>query len=250
MQRLPHTLNVCPAQDIDVRQIFLKTNRMLCTPQMIAHGDLDSISTEDLKILRTVEPWIRAFMAKEVRKVHGKVEPVCPFVPPALDRQLLFLSVAKPVESDSTEAVYREMKLYQEIFQSFGLRKSPMSVLKSLVVIFPETSGHVILAAVDPKQTPLKTELLQNDIMIGEFFPTCPLHASWDPSFFPLQSPVPFYALRSFIETDWRFIHSEREWRRIYKSRFGEPPEGDQHKIPRRLVRLLNRVGKRRFRSD
>src|SRR5262249_35962536 len=152
-----------------------------------------------------------AFITKKVKKQRGKVEPVCPFVPPALDQQLLFLSVAKPARHDSIEAIFRELKLYQEIFQSLGPKKLPMSLLRSVVVIFPETPGHLILATVDPKQTRLKTELLENDIMIGEFFPTCPLPASWDSTFFPLQSPIPFYALRSFIETDWRFVQGVRE---------------------------------------
>ena len=222
---------------------------MLCTPQMIAEADLHPIPPEDLKTLRTTAEWVRTFMTKKVRKLKGKIEPVCPFVPPALDQQLLLFSVAKVEQPDSIESVYREIRLYQEIFQSFGPQKPPMSLLKSIVVILPETPGNVILDTVNPERTQLKAELLEHDIMIGEFFPTCPLHASWDPTFFPLQSPIPFYALRSFVETDWRFVQGVREWRNIYKRRFGEPPQGDQHKMSQRLVRLLTKVAKRRSRS-
>ena len=246
--RRSQTFNPKHPHNIDVLQIFEKTNRILCTPQMIADAERYPIPPEDLKTLITAEEWVRAFMTKKVRKLKGKVEPVCPFVPPALDQQLLFFSVAKPAQSDSIEAIYRETKLYHEIFQSFGPQKPPMSLLKALVVIFPETPGDVILATVNPERTRLKTELLENDIMIGEFFPACPLQASWDPTFFPLQSPIPFYALRSFVETDWRFVQGVREWRNIYKRRFGEPPQGDQHKMPRRLVRFLTKAAKGRFR--
>ncbi len=242
----PH-LNVFEAQK--------QTGRLLCTPQMIEHPDDYAIPSKDLEALQQAHQWVEASIFKVVEKFKtekfkaekfktnkSQKEAVCPFARPAMDAHLLFYSVGQPENPESSEAIADELRLHRTLFQKINPQDPSLNLLRSIILVLPETPHELILKSVDLKHSAVKTELLEAGIMIGEFFKDCPFPATWDDTIFPLQSPIPFYALRPFIESDWRFIHGEKRWREIYKNRFGEPPQGDEHKLPARARKILDKI--------
>ncbi len=232
---------------LDVFEVYERTRRFLCTPQMIGASEAmgSPLAEAEIAVLRQTHQWVEKHIFKVVEKKKGLKEAVCPFARPAMDARLLFYSVGKPSDPCSKEAIAEEIRYHMAIYKEIKPKDASENLLRSIILVFPDTPHELILDAVALKNSDIKTSLMENDIMIGEFFKDSPFPATWDETIFPLQSPVPFYAMRPFIESDWRFIHGEKRWRDIYKRRFGEPPQGDQYKLPARLKTLLEKVGEK-----
>ncbi|MGE0200625.1 MAG: DUF6875 domain-containing protein [Candidatus Melainabacteria bacterium] len=244
---------------LDVTAAREATGRQFWTPAMLnAVSSLPApgrfCPAGDLSPLLAANHWIQTFTTRVVDKpaqgkdrqyVAVKWEAICPFVAPATAENLLFLSVAQPDDPADSQAIYREMQRYRSFFQTLAPTAPPQHVLRAVVVLFPQTPGDVLMAATNHHNTPLKSELIADGTMLGEFYPDNPFTATWQADFPVLQSPVPFYVLRTLIETDWRFIHREPAWRELYKARFGEPPDGDQYTFSGRCRSLAGRVIRR-----
>jgi len=100
--------------------------------------------------------------------------------------------------------------------------------LRCLVLILPGVRGARLLEATDPSRA-IKNELLRRGILVGEFFPSCPFATTFNRRLFALRSPAPMYVLRTFIESDWRFICQVPKWRETYRDTFGDPPAHLRH---------------------
>ncbi len=226
---------------IDLAAVARETGRRLVTPEMLADPSSD-LPAADLVAVRETYAWIREVILRRVRKSEARTEAVCPFVEPSIDAGLFYLSVGRPRDAADPRAIADEVRLYGDIFRRIQPTEGSLAQLRCIVLVLPTAPGEIILPAVDPKESPVETELLELGIMVGEFFRECPFPATWDPRFFPLQSPIPFYAFRPFIKTDWRLIHRVKPWREIYKRRFGEPAKGDEHKFPANIGWLAGRA--------
>jgi hypothetical protein len=69
----------------------------------------------------------------------------------------------------------------------------------------------------------LKTDLLAQGIMVGQFYPSCTVGSTYNPDFKPLQSPYPMFVLRWLIESDWRFLKGNPRWEKVYRDQLGTP---------------------------
>lgn len=228
----------------DLAAIERETGRRLLAPASLEDPPAD-LSATDLAVLRQANSWIRDVIFRRVEKSAARTEAVCPFAEPSVDAGLFFLSIAKPRSSSDPLALADEVRLYGEIFRRLEPAEGPLAMLRCIVLALPEAPHELILPAVDPRHNAVETELLAQGIMVGEFFRDCPFPATWDPGFFPLQSPIPLYVFRPFIKTDWRLIHRVKPWREIYKRRFGEPAKGDQHQFPAVIGWYADRLASR-----
>jgi len=229
-----------PPAPNDLAAIERETGRRLLAPDELA--DARGLTPTELTALRAADAWIRDVIFRSVRKSEARTEAVCPFAEPSVDAGLFYLSVGKPRSANDPAAIADEVRLYGEIFTRLAPTDGSLAMLRCIVLVMPETPHQLILPAVDPTNNPVETELLERGVMVGEFYRDCPFPATWDPRFFPLQSPVPLYVFRPFIKTDWRLIHRVKGWREIYKRRFGEPAKGDQHRFPAVLGWLAERL--------
>lgn len=171
--------------------------------------------------------WMASFITKKVNKL-GRREAICPFVEPSFQKKAMFYSIAQLDEPDGIDSIDAELRHQAEIFHALEPKKMPDAMVKALVAIYPDTRGPQLLEATDPERD-VKGDLLEDGILVGEFFSTCPFATSFNPKLFALRSPHPMYVLRTFIETDWRFISNVERWRDIYHDRFGDPPEFLEH---------------------
>jgi heptaprenyl diphosphate synthase len=232
------------ARALDLAAVERETGRRLITPAELECPPPD-LSPRDLAALREAYAWVREVIFRRVQKSATRNEAVCPFAEPSVDAGLFFLSVGRPRSSTEPSALADEVRLYGEIFQRLEPREGSLAMLRCIVLVLPDAPHELILPAVDPNNSPVETELLERDVMVGEFYRDCPFPATWDPHFFPLQSPLPLYVFRPFIKTDWRLIHRVKAWREIYKRRFGEPAKGDQHRFPAVIGWYAERVAAR-----
>ncbi len=166
--------------------------------------------------------WIATFITQLVDKTPCKVEAICPFVQGSLDKGEMLFSIAQPSDPNNLDDIYDELIRYARIFCDIEPKKYPKCLHKCVVPIFPDTPGELITQAIVHHSA--REELLKMGIMVGDASPTRDFKATWDPSFNPMQSPYPLYALRTFIPTDWRFINNSATLRAIYIKRFGPPP--------------------------
>ena len=240
----PEARRAPPLRPIDLDAVERMTGRKLLRPAALA-GPPSDLSAPDLAALRVAYDWIRAAIFRRVQKTETRNEAVCPFAEPSADAGLLFLSVGRPSSPSAPRALADEVRLYGEIFQQLEPRDGSLAMLRCIVLVLPDTPHELILPAVDPAKNSVETELLERGIMVGEFYRDCPFPATWDPSFLPLQAPIPLYVFRPFIKTDWRLIYRVKAWREIYKRRFGEPPTGDQHQFPAVIGWVARRLAAR-----
>lgn len=169
--------------------------------------------------------WTATFPLQRVRK-HRRIEAICPFVAPAIGADALLFSASELDDAEPT--LERLDDLLRQSANLFETIDAADPRLRCLVMVLPGVRGARLLEATDPSRS-IKNELLRRGILVGEFFPSCPFATTFNPRLFALRSPSPMYVLRTFIETDWRFICQIPEWQATYRERFGEPPAKLRH---------------------
>ncbi len=201
-----------------VSDAFQQYERLLYLPEEIEGGvGIASLSETDQQALKQVVYWLRHFIMAP-NPALGRSGPVCPFVKPAMDEQLIYLTVTHLEDPFSIEAINEEIWHYQKIFSIMEPLSGPNKTLRVIMALFPDTPEHIFD---DPRYLKiLKTEMMKQDVTIGHFFPSGKIQQVLKSKFFPVQPPVPFMVMRTMIESDWVFISEEREWREVYKGKF------------------------------
>lgn len=206
--------------------IYNRTGRKLVTPAELDNPDSGVVSLltpEELAAISKAVDWLKTAIMMPVNKA-GKTEAVCPFAKPAVDQRLIYMSVG-PLKNpaDPTEIV-NEIRICADIYDQLPGKRAKDALLRSLMVILPNTPDGLLNECAPPKRRSIKTDLMQRGIMVGEFFPSEYMKATWDQNFRIPPSPVPFYIIRTFIENDWRFINHVPAWRVAFKKYFPKPP--------------------------
>ena len=186
----------------------------------------EGLSLDDAGLIRRCAAWTTTYPLQRVKK-HRRIEAICPMVAPSLAAEAMKFTVALGEEREpSLDRLDQILREAADRFET-GVPCED-SRLRCLVLILPGVRGGRLLEATDPARG-IKNELLRRGILVGEFFPTCPFATTFNPRLFALRSPAPMYVLRSFIETDWRFICQIPAWQATYRERFGEPPAKLRH---------------------
>jgi hypothetical protein len=210
------------------------------------------VSREDAEVIRRCAAWTTTYPLQRVRK-RRRVEAICPMVAPSLSAGAMVFSVVSGEDHESSlERLDDLLREAAGVFESRIPCDDPR--LRCLVVILPGVRGGRLLEATDPARG-IKNELLRRGILVGEFFPTCPFATTFNPRLFALRSPAPMYVLRTFLESDWRFICQIPAWQKTYRERFGEPPARLRHlggrwwRLQQKVIWRLHALN-RRFRPD
>lgn len=191
----------------------------MTSPRQLIHPN--EISDHSADSLVQVKAWITRF----IMRPHPALErtgAVCPYVQPSIEEHSLFVSIATPTSNNHFDDIYNEVMQYAELFHQIPKQKSDLGDLRALVVLFPEAHSKMLD---DPKSSfRLKTDLLEQDIMLGQFFPKETVQEQLAEKFFLADPPCPLYVLRAFTSNDWPFINGEKAWRGIYQAKFGTLP--------------------------
>jgi len=203
-------------------QIQASTGYRLVSPDQIETLGPDRLPIREQKQLRATMRWIENFIMQPHRGL-GRPGVVCPYVKFSLDASIFYLSIAKLENPARFDEVFEIMHTHADIFSRMEPRTGPLENLRVLMVLIPNGRDHVLSDAAFCKR--LKTEMMEKDVTVGQFFPTLNPVKYVKSKFFPNQPPFCMYTMRTFIRSDWMFIHGEPEWRDVYQQKFGAPPD-------------------------
>jgi hypothetical protein len=222
-----HSLTSHPLEETSSQRfkkhILETTGRHLYTVPDIEAADDNVIPAKELQPLQKTAHWIRTFLMRPHPNL-GRPGVVCPYIKPAIDESLLYLTVARMQDPESEQEIDSELNLISDIYQEMEPKEGDLAVYRCIITLFPETPEAMFNDP--PYLGELKTRMMRKDITIGQFFPETDTKARLKSKFFPIEDPVAMYVMRGFFDFDWVFIHRETEWRKIYIEKFGAPPSG------------------------
>ncbi|HSI49719.1 MAG TPA: YbaK/EbsC family protein [Ideonella sp.] len=163
--------------------------------------------------------WARDYLCAPHPEL-GRNGPMCPFVPVALMKKLMFATVYEndDLDIDAIKVILlREMERFIELDPVSGNEAQ----LKSLMVLFPRVAETQVGELIEAAQADLQLHFVPNGLMVGEFHAGPPdKRGLWNPEFRPLYSPIPMLVIRHMVPTDILFLKDSprlfHEYARIY----------------------------------
>ena len=189
--------------------------------------DLDDASqtrplpNSDLAALRTVADWIKRFVTKP-HKDLGREGPVCPFVPGALERQILWLA-SEHIAGRRVADVVQLMNGYKTQFLHAQPIDGDGASYKVIVVVFTDLRADRAQGVFgDVLQKLAVPSYVEDGILFGPFYEGNEGTAIYNSGFRPFQSPVPFLFVRRGVISDWKFFLDNEDWLNRWAHRYGE----------------------------
>ena len=170
--------------------------------------------------LDVIAAWARNYLCCPHAEL-GRNGPMCPFVPGALQKQLLFGTVYEETELDVEEIkaiLLREMERFIALPPVSGNEAQ----FKSLLALFPYLPADQVAELIETAQADLQQHFVPNGLMVGEFHDGPPQKGGlWNRDFRPLYSPVPMLVIRHMVPTDLLFLKDNQELFRAYSRIYG-----------------------------
>jgi hypothetical protein len=196
------------------------------------------LAESDLDALHAVADWIKTFVARPHEDL-GRAGPVCPFVPEALERKILWLAPEQIADRDMPDVI-ELIDGYQRLFLNTQPTDGDAADYKVIVVVFSDLSADRAQGVFDDVQQRLAVPSYAEDgIVFGPFYEGHEGTALYNSSFRPFQSPVPFLFVRQGVISDWKFFLDNQDLLKLWARRFGESAV---HALAEELRRLPWRV--------
>lgn len=149
----------------------------------------------------------------------GRKSPVCPFVEPSIDNDLMWFNAP----TDKTQLDFAEVEQivrdHIPIFKQLPV--NPPS-WRALVLVFPQIDNEQDSEQlIDAVQRTVKPEFLEACLMIGEMHPWNKTPARANPTsttYYPNRSPVPALAIRDMhpLDSELLALESDKDLRKSY----------------------------------
>jgi hypothetical protein len=154
-----------------------------------------TLAESDLKALQAVANWTKTFVARP-HKDLGRAGPVCPFVPPALERKTLWLAPER-VAGRSVPEVVQLVMGYKKLFRNAQPIDGDGVNYKTIVVVFTDLSADRAKSLFDDVLKQLAApSYVEDGIVFGPFYEGNEGTAIYNGSFRPFQSPLPIMFVR------------------------------------------------------
>ena len=177
------------------------------------------LDARDRSDLRRILEWGRDFLCQGHPDL-GRSGAVCPYVPPALEKNLLWLASHRGLNSRS--AIRQVIRGYRDWFEEIEPTAWPGARFKAFIVVFPGVPPGDAPDVIDVVQRELKPEFVARGLMLGEFHPDCPSPGVRNPGFRPLQSPLPLLVIRHMLPMDFLFLDGEARFVTAYLDHFAD----------------------------
>ncbi|WP_405484332.1 DUF6875 domain-containing protein [Nocardia sp. NBC_00511] len=184
--------------------------------QWVSLGDSGSSCPAAGSTVAVFRSWADAFLTQPCDEL-GRDGPVCPYVRPALRRDLLWLAqvpAARPRPMWVRAIIRDALELYPSLPTGNG---SSTSVLRALITVFPNLNDY---ALIDEMHVEFKSEFVDKGTMFGQFYPGCDQPGLWNKEFRPLDAPMPMLVVRTMMVTDFPFLLDKPEWADAYVRKF------------------------------
>lgn len=184
----------------------------------IADVDHGLVPAADADAFEAIVEWTRTFLLAPHPQL-GRDGPVCPFTKAALENRLVLL--ARPETSRDAGEVKRLVSRFREWYcEIAGALDERMRALLTFLVLLPDLDP-ADASELDALQATLKTEFVEQGLMIGQFHPACNQPGIWNAGFRPLRSPVPLLAIRAMVRQDLPFLADQPSHVEAYRRYFG-----------------------------
>jgi len=178
------------------------------------------LSADDLRALRAVAEWTKTFVARP-HKDLGRPGTVCPFVPIALERKLLWVAPER-IADRSTEDVVQLIKGYKSLFPHAQPIDGEDAQYRSIVVVFSDLPANRAKDLFGVVLQQLAVPSYADDgLVLGAFYEGNEGSSIYNMGFRPFQSPVPFFLIRQAVISDWKFFLDNKEWLDLWARRYG-----------------------------
>jgi hypothetical protein len=225
------------ARETPVRLHRDRPDLYLAEPRDLLDHVPSPLESRDRSDLLRVLQWGRDFLC-QVHPDLGRSGAVCPYVPPALDKNLLWLASQPGLTGRS--AIRQVIREYGDWFLQLEPTAWPTARFKAFIIVFPDVTAEDAPDVIDVVQRELKPEFVSRGLMLGEFHPDCPSPGVRNPGFRPLQSPIPLLVIRHMLPMDFLFLDGEARFVTAYLDRF-------EHEVPSslspRLAQAMLRFG-------
>jgi Cys-tRNA(Pro) deacylase len=180
---------------------------------------VDADVLEGHPAVQAIAQWATSYLCAPHPEL-GRSGPVCPFVPGALVKKLIFATVYEDTDLD-VSAIKAILLSEMERFIALDPVSGNEAQFKALMVLFPELPADRAADLIETAQAELQGSFVPNGLMVGEFHSGPPdKRGLWNPEFRPLYSPVPMLAIRHMVPTDVLFLKDSaplfREYIKIY----------------------------------
>jgi hypothetical protein len=152
----------------------------------------------------------------------GRAGPVCPFVPEALERKILWLAPEQIADLE-VPAVVELINGYQRLFLDAQPTDGDDANYKVIVVVFTDLSADRAQGVFDDVLQHLAVpSYVEDGIVFGPFYEGHEGTAIYNSSFRPFRSPVPFLFVRHGVISDWKFFLDNDDQLNRWAHRYGE----------------------------
>lgn len=198
----------------------------LLTTSDVRHRRLPEPAERYRDALEEVVRWADEYLVENHPDL-GRSGPVCPYVQPSLDRDLLWLTV-HPGADPPLDELATAAERYGHWFRRLPPRSGRLAQFKALLILLPDLPAERGPDVIDVVQKALKPRFVADGLMIGQFYPGCSEPGLWNRHFRPLSSTVPLLTIRHMVAADAGFLDDDPAHLAAYLARFGD-------RIPSRL---------------
>lgn len=211
-------LGLCEEPNDFADQFYQTMGYRAYNPAEIADAETRGILPSEAVYLKATMDWIYNFIMQPHPNL-GRNGVVCPYVKSSIDASIFYVCTPPMTQNFEYEDVFNSLLKLGSVFDYMAPQTGQNAALRALLVLFPQATDALL--SHPQKSKVLKTEMMRLGVTVGQFFPTKHADSLLKAKFFPVQPPLCLYTMRPFIESDWMFIQGEREWRDVYKARFG-----------------------------
>jgi hypothetical protein len=154
--------------------------------------------------LKIVMGWVNSYIIKPHHEL-GRTGVVCPYVPPSLKMNSLWLAVAQDIPHSETE-MCAIVDIYKELYQSLEPCTSKAKELKTLILIFPDITHQEAHSLIGGVHSAMKPSIVESGLMLGEFYAENESPGLYNSQFRPLRSPIPLLIYRQLVPNDLVFL--------------------------------------------
>lgn len=192
----------------------------LLVPSDVRSGSLPEPAEPYRGVLEEVVRWSHEYLCRGHHEL-GRYGPVCPYVRPSLERELLWLTVypgADPPLDELSAAVGGYGRWFRRLPPTSGREAQ----YKAILIVLPDLPHERAPDVVDVVHAALKPEFVVEGLMLGQFYPACEEPGLWNRRFRPLRSTVPLLTIRHMVAPDAGFLDDDGRFMAAYLARFGD----------------------------
>lgn len=171
--------------------------------------------------LQSIEQWVDDYLMQPHPEL-GRKGAMCPYMAHAMRINHVFVTLL-PGADFALSDLCDYIRQSRSTFQAMSSKTAKEAQYRCILMLFPELAHNASDELFQRVLEVLKTEFVQQGLMLGEFNGVPPeKYGLHNPNFKPLYAPVPLLAIRHMVKTDILFLRDDPVHEQAYEQRFRE----------------------------